>query len=190
MQLTPSNSFHAKLQSLVGYDTYKTPDGVKVYMKKNSGTVEVTKDNFVKVSDGKKVSVTGTNGDDKILIENSSIGYIAPGLGNNLTYLNKCEYKPYSRFWGSGSQIVTGGNMFQSHKKGSDTIKINGDFSGGILAQQGAGRGYGDDAESHKDVIIINGNNKGHINVDTHDKVSIKGEKGSIANTTTYVVPM
>ena len=131
----------------------------------------------------KKVSVYGTKGDDKIYVANSQVYAIKPGKGDNKTFLDNCTYKKYNKFWGTGSYIMTGGGEFSSYKKGSDIVKINGDFNGIIYAQQGAGKAYGNDKKAHKDIILINGNNNGYINIDTHDSVKISGkEKGKIIN--------
>ena len=184
MELQPNQSFFSRLRSAVtNRDYYKTDSGVKVVTEKGSGRVEVTDDNVVKIYDAKKVSIYGTKDDDKIYVANSQVYAVAPGKGDNKTFLDNCTYKKYNKFWGTGSYIMTGGGAFSSYKSGSDIIKINGDFNGKILAQQGAGKVYGNDKKAHKDTILINGNNTGYINIDTHDSVKIAGkEKGKIVN--------
>ncbi len=184
MELQPNQSFFSRMRSAVtNRDYYKTDSGVKVVTEKGSGRVEVTDDNVVKIYDAKKVSVYGTKDDDKIYVANSQVYAVAPGKGDNKTFLDNCTYKKYNKFWGTGSYIMTGGGAFSSYKSGSDIIKINGDFNGKILAQQGAGKVYGNDKKAHKDTILINGNNTGYINIDTHDSVKIAGkEKGKIVN--------
>lgn len=186
MEVQASRSFNSRFKGMfTGKDYYKTNTGLEISAQKGSGKVEVTDDGVVKVYDAKKVSIYGTKGDDKIYVANSHVKYIAPGLGDNKTFLDKCTFKKYSNFWGTGSIIRTGG--LWSSKKGSDEIRINGDFNGRIAAQQGDGKGWGD-KKAHKDTILINGNNTGRIEIDSKDKVAIKGpEKGKVINTT-YIV--
>lgn len=52
------------------------------------------------------------------------------------------------------------------------------------MAQQQDGKSWGD-KKAHKDTILINGNNTGRIQIDSQDKVAIKGpKKGKVVNTT------
>lgn len=187
MELTPNKSFLNTIRyGMWGYDSYTTPTGTTIWAKKGQGKFEVNDKDVVIITGAKDVCVKGTNEDDKIYIKDSKVLHITPKGGNNEIFLDNCKYY-YNKFWGTGSTIKTGTAF--STKKGSDVIKINGDFEGRILAQQGAGRGYGDDKKAHKDTILINGNNNGYINIDTHDKVAIKGkEKGRIVNNTTYYI--
>lgn len=184
MELSPSTSFSAKInKSLFGRETYVTESGCKVTVKAGTGNISVGEDGVINVTDAEKLRVYDSKGDDKIRVTKSDVDMVRAGRGNDYILLDQCNFRDYNMFKG-GSTIMTYGN-----KKGCSTIMINGDFRGNLQAQQGAGRGYGDDKDAHKDNIIITGNNYGHINVDTHDKVAIKGsEKGHITNTTTYVM--
>ena len=180
MELTP-------VRNCFGYSVYKTENGATVKMKKGTGKVEVNDKGVLIVSGGEKVQVEGTRGDDKIVVKDSSVSLIGTGSGKDRLLLDNCTYKQYNSFWGTGSAIYTGGAWYRKKNKDDCAeIMIKGDFNGYIGAQQGAGKGWGDDSDAHRDHIMINGNNKGRINVDTHDKVQIKGEKGSICNTTVY----
>ncbi len=187
MEISANQTLGQKFKStLTGKDYFVTKDGVKVTADKGTSKVEVDDNNVVKVYGGEKVSIYGTKRNDKIFVSNAFVKYIAPKKGDNQTVLDNCKYKKYSRFWGTGSKIVTGG--YNNYKKGSDVIKINGDFCGGIFAQQGSGEIYGD-KKAHKDVILINGSHYGYINIDSHDKIAIKGEKkGKIINTSMIIV--
>ena len=182
MDLQPTTGFFTNIKSkITGKDYYTTSTGTKISMAAGEGKVEETDDGVIKIYDAKKVSVYGTSADDKLYVKNSHVKYINQGSGNNVTALDNCTYNQYNRFWGTGSVITTGCSFFKPNK-GSDVIKIKGDFNGGILAQQGSGKAYGDDKKAHKDTIMINGDNNGFINIDTHDKVAISGKKGQIKN--------
>ena len=190
MQLQPNQGFNGKFFNIVmGKDYYKAPNGAEVSLKKGTGKVEYSDNGVLKVSDADKVVIIGTNGNDKILVRNSFITYIAPKLGDNKTLIDNCKFKKFNTFWGIGSRIVTGGGLFSSYKKGSDKIQINGNFDGAIFAQQGSGTAWGSDKKAHKDEILIKGNHNGYITVDTGDKVAVKGEKdGRIVNVSEIII--
>ena len=183
MELMPSTSFWSEVnKSIFGRETYETPNGCKVTVKSGTGKVEVDDNGVISVSDAEKLKIYDSKHDDKIKVTNSEVG-IRVGKGNDTLLLDKCNFNDYKLFKG-GSTIITYGN-----KNSCANVLINGDFRGNINAQQGAGRGYGDDKDAHKDNILINGNNFGTINIDTHDKVAIKGpERGRIVNSTVYFI--
>ena len=182
MELTPVRSF-------LGYSVYKTKNGATVKMKKGTGKVEVNDKGVLIISGGEKVQVSGTRGDDKIVVKDSNVSYISTDSGKDRLLLDNCTYKQYKPFWGTGSAIFTGGAWYRKKNKDDFAeIMINGDFNGYISAQQGVGKGWGDDSDAHRDYIKINGNNKGRINIDTRDRVQINGEKGSVRNTTVYYI--
>lgn len=182
MQLQPSKGFTGKLYGIWGQDHYKAPNGAEITVKKGTGKVEYTDNGVLKVLNADKVVICGSKKDDKILVKDSSVKYIAPKGGDNKTIIDNCKFKKYSNFWGTGSRIITGGGLFTSYKKGSDQIQINGDFNAAIFAQQGDGKIWGD-KKAHKDYILINGNHNGYITIDTCDKVAVKGQKdGKVVN--------
>lgn len=184
MELNPSTSFWSGVnKSIFGRETYETPNGCKVTVKAGTGKVELSEDGTINVSDAEKLRIYDSKNDDKIKVTNSDVQTIRIGKGNDFLLLDACNFEDHKLFKG-GTTIITYGN-----KKGCANIMINGDFRGNICAQQGAGRGYGDDKDAHKDNILINGNNFGTINIDTHDKVAIKGpEKGHLVNHTVYYI--
>lgn len=180
MELSP-------VRSSFGTSVYKTDNGMLIKMKKGTGNVQVNDNGVVVVNGGEKVRIAGTRGDDKLVVKDAHVSFVSTDSGKDRVLLDNCSYDRYSHFWGTGSRIQTGPTMFRRGNKGDYAdIMIRGDFNGGILAQQGAGKGYGDDSKAHKDYIRITGDNNGHINVDSHDKVKVKGEKGHIFNTTIY----
>jgi len=175
------------VKSRFGKDIYRLDNGTSIKMKKGSGTVDVNEKGVVKISGGENVSVSGSNKDDKILIENSSIKKVSLGGGENKLWFNGCKFNDFNMFLGSGTEITTA-NEWGDRKKGSSEIYVNGDFTGYINAQQGSVTGHGDDKDYHKDTIIVNGDNKGDIQIDSHDKVRIKGDKGHLYNQSVYVI--
>ncbi len=179
MELTPVRNFF-------GYSVYKTENGATVKMKKGTGKVEVNDKGVLVVSGGEKVQVSGTKGDDKIVVKDSSVSTIGTGSGKDRLLLDNCTYKQYNGFWGTGSFIYTGGPWYRKkNKNDSAEIMVKGDFNGCIRAQQGEGKGLGEHG-AQKDHIMIAGDNKGRVEVDTCDKVQIKGKKGRVCNTTIY----
>ena len=178
MELTPSTSFSAKInQMLTGRETYKTDSGCKITMKAGTGNINVDDNGVINISDAQDLRVYDSKNDDKIKVKNSEVMRATVGRGNDFLLLDACNFHD-NKLFTSGTIIHSYGN-----KIGCSNIMINGDFKGHISSQQGAGRAYGDDKNAHKDNILINGNNDGTINVDTHDKVAIKGEeKGRIVN--------
>ncbi len=181
MELTPvRNSF--------GSSVYKTENGTVIKMDKGSGSVKVSDKGTITVVGGENVKIKGTKGDDRIIAQDSHIKSVSSYDGKDHLFFNGCKFNDYSMFWGSGSIIRTG--TTKSNKEDFAEIVIKGDFNGAVFAQQGSGKGYGDDSKAHKDKIMVFGDNKGHIQVDTHDKVMVKGQKGHIFNQTIYVVPV
>ena len=181
MELTPvRNSF--------GTSVYKTENGTVIKMKKGSGSVQVSDQGTITVTGGENVKIRGTNGDDRIIAQNSHIKTVNGVCGQDHLFFNGCKFNDYNMFWGTGSAIHTG--ISRSKQDDFTEVVIKGDFNGAIFAQQGSGKGYGDDSKAHKDKIVVFGDNKGHIQVDTHDKVMVKGQKGHIFNQTVYVVPV
>lgn len=187
MDIIPQTSFrYTMLGKITKKDYYKTEDGTQISKEKGSGSIEISDDNVIKIYDAKKVSIYGNKEDKKIIVSESQVDRIMTNSGKNQVYLAHCTFKPRSLF--SSSQIITGQNGILNNKDNSDVIRIDGDFEGLISAQQGSGSAYGDDKSAHKDTIIINGDNKGRIEIDTHDKVQVKGEKGQIANTSVIMM--
>ena len=174
------------VDSRLGKDIYSLDNGTKIKVKKGTGDVSVDEKGIVKVKDAEKVSVSGSKNDDNILIENSSVDKISLGSGKNKLWFNGCKFNDYNMWLARGTYIETSGMI---NRKGDNSqIYVNGDFKGYINAQQGSGKGYGDDSKAHKDTIIIKGNNNGHIKIDSHDKVSVKGDRGHLFNETVYIM--